>query len=60
MASNYRAVYGLRKGQLHQALGEDGSKPIPQEKLDAAVQSLNKHVSAMAELANAHRKSQTK
>jgi len=58
MASKYRALYGLRKGQLHQATGNSGE--IPQKHIDAAMKSLNEHVKAMAELANEHRKSQTK
>jgi hypothetical protein len=58
MVSKHRVTHGLRKGQLHQALGEDGSQPISQKKLDAAMKSLNEHVKAMAELADAHRKTQ--
>jgi hypothetical protein len=56
MASKYRAVYGLRHGQLHQATGNTGE--IPQKHIDAAMKSLNSHVKAMAELANAHKKAQ--
>lgn len=56
MASKYRATYGLRKGQLHQALGHTDGSPIPQKKLDAAMKSLNEHVKTMAELAHAHNK----
>lgn len=53
--SKYRALYGLRHGQLHQATGNVG-KEIPKEHIDAAMKSLNEHVAAMAKLAKAAKK----
>lgn len=52
--SKYRALYGLRHGQLHQATGNTGK--IPKAHIDAAMKSLNKHVATMAKLADAANK----
>jgi hypothetical protein len=58
-ASKYRAVYGLRHGHLHQALGVTG-REIPEEKLEAAQDSSNEHVKEMAKVAKKHLKAQVK
>ena len=49
--SLYRAMHGLRKGQLHKALGVDKGDTIPDDKLDEAQNSDNDHVKAMANFA---------
>lgn len=55
MVSKYRAMYGLRHGQLHAATGMT-SKKIPKEVIEAALDSHNEHVKAMAALAKAAKK----
>ena len=56
MVSKYRAMYGLRHGQLHTATGTT-SKKIPKEVIDEALNSANEHVAAMAKLAKAAKES---
>lgn len=56
MASKYRAMYGLRHGQLHTATGTT-TKKIPKEVIEDALNSHNEHVAAMAKLAKAYKKS---
>jgi hypothetical protein len=50
--SLYRAMHGLRKGNLHRALGVSEDETIPAEKLEAARNSKNSHVAHMANFAH--------
>ena len=56
-ASEYRAIYGLRQGHLHKALGVNPGEGISDEKLEAASKSSNEHVKQMAAMHKAHNKS---
>lgn len=56
-ASEYRAVYGLRQGHLHKALGMKPDEDISDEKLEAASKSNNDHVKQMALMHKEHNKS---
>lgn len=51
-ASLYRAMYHLRKGGLHRALGVPENETIPAAKLAAARNSENEHVAHMANFAH--------
>lgn len=52
MASSiYRAMHHMRKGGLHDALHIPKNEKIPQERLEAASKSKNKHVQHMANMA---------
>lgn len=50
--SLHRALRDMNKGGLHRALGVDEDKPIPKDKLEAAKNSSNPHVAAMARFAH--------
>jgi hypothetical protein len=50
--SLYRAMHHLRHGGLHDALGIPNSEKIPNERIEAATHSNNKHVAAMARFAH--------
>jgi hypothetical protein len=49
--SLYRAMHGLRHGNLHRALGVSEDKVIPKEKIEAATHSTSDHVRHMATMA---------
>ena len=49
--SPYRAVFHLRKGGLHKALGISPSETIPSDKLESAKNSGNEHLRKMAQFA---------
>jgi hypothetical protein len=50
-SSDYRAVFHLRKGGLHKALGIAEGKPIPEEKKEEAANSSNPHMQKMGQFA---------
>jgi len=49
--SLYRAMHQLRKGGLHRALHVPENETIPKERIEAATNSDNKHLAAMARFA---------
>lgn len=49
--SLYRAMHHLRKGGLHRALHVPTDENIPEDRLEAAKKSPNKHVQHMANMA---------
>ena len=50
--SLYRALHKLNKGGLHRALGVPEGTKIPADKLEAARNSKNAHISRMANMAH--------
>lgn len=49
--SHHRAIYGLRKGHLHKALGVGESEALTSDHIARGKASTNPHVKAMADLA---------
>jgi len=49
--SGYRAMFHLRKGGLHKAMGVPMDKPVPEEKKEEAAHSENPHVQKMGQFA---------
>ena len=49
--SHHRVVMHLQKGGLHRALNVPEGTDIPKERIEAATHSSNKHLAAMARLA---------
>lgn len=49
--SPYRAIFHLRKGGLHKALGISSGETIPADKLESAKNSDNEHLRKMAQFA---------
>ena len=49
--SPYRAIFHLRKGGLHKALGISSGDKIPSDKLQSAKNSNNEHLRKMAQFA---------
>jgi hypothetical protein len=50
--SHHRVVMHLHKGGLHRALGIPEGDKIPEDKIQAAMNSKNEHVAKMASLAH--------
>lgn len=51
----HRAMFRLRQGDLHKALGVKDGEDIDDNKLDAASKSTNEHVKMMAMLHKMHK-----
>lgn len=49
--SSYRAIFHLRKGGLHKALGISQDEKIPADKLESAKKSKNEHLRKMVQFA---------